>query len=121
MVLVDKIIATCNKYNLPTPLEILFSTQTKSQLKNLFKKKIIRYWHEYFCSQCTLYSSLAYFDPSQLIPSKPHSFVINSGTSNFLNYKSSVMLSLLWGRYLFKIHYSLNLMLTTLHSAKCAT
>ena len=45
------------------------------------------------------YQSLVYFDPNMLKPCSPHSIVIHSGKSNYLNYKAPTMLSLLSGRY----------------------
>ena len=46
--------------------------------------------------------SLSYFNLLSLEPNTPNSIIIHSGTSNYLNFKSSVMLSLLSDRYCLK-------------------
>ena len=94
-----KISLTCTKYDIMSPLQILMSKDTKHQLKSMFKKKITAYWFEYFCSQCPSYSSLKFFNISNLKPNKPHPIIINSGTSEFLNHKPSIMLKMLCGHY----------------------
>ena len=81
------------------PLEILTSTSTKNQLKLLFKKKVSSYWLSYYCSLCPSYSSLQYFDTTKLLPNKPHPYIVHSGTSEFVNKKTSIILKLLCGRY----------------------
>ena len=72
---------------------------SKNQLKNIFKTKISSYWNLHFCSLCPIYSSLKFFNYSKIRPSKPHPFVINSGTSDYVNMKTSTILKLLCGRY----------------------
>ena len=81
------------------PLELLTSTLTKNQLKLLFKKKVSSYWSSYYCSLCPSYSSLQYFDTTKLLPNKPHPYIVHSGTSEFVNRKTSIILKLLCGRY----------------------
>ena len=94
----------CTKYNIPPPLEILNSKMSKNQLKTLFKKKVSSYWMNYYCSLCPSYSSLRYFDTTKLLPNKPHPYILHSGTSEYVNHKSSIILKLLCG------HYHLNLL-----------
>merc|ERR1712240_563844 len=60
----------CEKYSLPSPLEILYSKATKNQLKVLFKKKVSSFWFAHFRSLCPSYSSLRHFDTTKLIPNK---------------------------------------------------
>ena len=72
---------------------------TKIQLKNIFKKKVSSYWLTHFFSLCPSYSSLKYFDTSKLQPVKPHPYIVNSGTSDYVNKKTSTILKLLSGRY----------------------
>ena len=72
---------------------------TKNQLKQLFKKKISTYWMSYYCSLCASYSSLKHFNTTKLLPLKPHPYIIHSGTSDFVNFKTSTILKLLCGRY----------------------
>ena len=72
---------------------------TKNQLKLLFKKKVSSYWLSYYCSLCPSYSSLQYFDTTKLQPLKPHPYIVHSGTSEFVNRKTSIILKLLCGRY----------------------
>ena len=72
---------------------------SKNQLKTLFKKKVSSYWLNYHCSLCPSYSSLRYFDTTKLIPNKPHPYIFHSGTSEYVNYKSSTILKLLCGCY----------------------
>ena len=40
-----------------------------------------------------------FFSTSKLVPNKPHPFIIYSGTSEFLNHKSSILIKLLCGQY----------------------
>ena len=65
----------------------------------MVKKIISDQWFNEFCSQCPKYFSLSYFDPDSLKPSKSHIIVVQSGTHNYLNFKSTVMLLLLAGIY----------------------
>ena len=81
------------------PLKILTLKMSKNQLKTLFKKKVSSYWLNYYCSLCPSYSSLRYFDTTKLLPNKPHPYILHSGTSEFVNHKSSTILKLLCGRY----------------------
>ena len=89
----------CAKNMIYPPLDILTSTMTKNQLKNIFKKKVSSYWYSYFCSLCPTYSSLKFFNFSKLHPVKPHPYVVNSGTSDYVNMKTSTTLKLLCGHY----------------------
>ena len=72
---------------------------SKKQLKTLFKKKVSSFWLKYYCSLCPSYSFLKFFDYTKLLPNKPHPYILHSGTSDFVNYKSSTILKLLCGRY----------------------
>ena len=72
---------------------------SKNQLKNIFKTKISSYWFSHFCSLCPTYSSLKFFNFSKIHPAKPHPFVLNSGTSDYVNMKTSNILKLLCGCY----------------------
>ena len=65
----------------------------------MYKKKVTTYWFDYFCSQCPSYSSVRFFNISKLKPNKPHPIIINSGTSEYLNHKSSILLKMLCGCY----------------------
>ena len=89
----------CEKYNIPSPLEILNSKMSKNQLKVFFKKKVSSFWFNYYRSLCPSYSSLRYFDTTKLIPNKPYPYIIHSGSSEYLNSKNSTILKLLCGRY----------------------
>ena len=101
------------------PLEILTSTLTKNQLKLLFKKKVSSYWLSYYCSLCPSYSSLKYFDTTKLQPIKPHPYIVHSGTSKFVNRKTSIILKLLCGRYrLNSLRHKFTIII--LPNAKCA-
>ena len=95
----NKLFSLSDKHSLPTPLEILYQNQSKYHHKNLVKKLISKYSFIYFYSQSSIYSPLSYFNLLSLEPNTPNSIIIHSGTSNYLNFKSSVMSSLLSDRY----------------------
>ena len=87
------------KYDIPCPMDILTSPQTKTQLKSLIRTKISTFWHNELKSKCSLFSSLKYFNPIDLQPLTPHPIVSTSGCSEYLNKKCSVNIKLLSGRY----------------------
>ena len=72
---------------------------SKHQLKKIFKTKISTYWYLHFSSLCPNYSSLKFFNFRKISPNKPHPLVFNSGTSDYVNMKTSTILKLLCGRY----------------------
>ena len=90
-----KMALTCDKYDIPSPLLILSSKLTKNELKSQFKKKVSAFWFKHYISMCPSYSSLKFSSTSKLLPIRPHPFILHSGTFEYLNHKSSIMLKLL--------------------------
>ena len=89
----------CLLYGLPHPLQLLNTKNSKHQLKDMIKKKIVDYWEQKLRNEAKALASLQYFHPEYMSLSKPHPLWLTSGSSSYQVSMSTVQAPMLSGRY----------------------
>ena len=89
----------CLQYGLPHPLQLLQSTTTKVQYKNMVKKQIISYWEIKLRDDAASLKSLAYFHPQYMSLTRPHPVWTTAGSNPYQVAMSTIQASMITGRY----------------------
>ena len=89
----------CDKYNLPSPLELLESPLPKLQYKRLVKKHVISFWETSLRLKAAPLESLIFFKPSHMSLTNPHPIWTTAGSSPAKVVMATVQAKMLSGRY----------------------
>ena len=89
----------CIKYNLPSPLTLLYQPKTKASIKSLVKAKVVDFWEAEYRAEAASKTSLEYFKPEYLSLLQPHPLWTTCRNNSFEVNKSIVVARLMSGRY----------------------
>ena len=89
----------CHTYGLPSALSFLNLPPTKSEMKQMVKKKIINFWEKKLRNDSLDLPSLQFFHPNFLSLSSPHPLWTTAGSSPYEVKKAVVQARMLSGRY----------------------
>ena len=94
-----QILELCEKYCLPSPMQLLESPLPKIQFKKLVKGKVVNFWENYLRAQAAPLTSLLYFKPLYMSLTTTHPIWSSAGSSPAKVTMASVQARMLSGRY----------------------
>ena len=94
-----QILDLCEKYCLPSPMQLLESPLPKIQYKKLVKGKVIHFWENDLRSQAAPLTSLIYFKPLYMSLTTTHPIWTSAGSSPAKVTMATVQARMLSGRY----------------------
>ena len=95
----SKIRATCTRYSLPDPIDVLTAPPSKQAFKKLVKSKVIQYWELKLREEASKLPSLQYFKPQFYSLLKPHPIWLSAGNNPYEVEKACCQARMLSGRY----------------------
>ena len=89
----------CEKYSLPSPLQLLENPMLKTQYKIMVKKNVVKFWEASLRLEAAHLPSLEFFKPEQMSLTRSHPIWTTSGSSPSNIVMASVQAHMLSGRY----------------------
>ena len=89
----------CVQYDLPHPLNLLYSPPVKSNFKSLCKSKVHDYWHRKLSHDAQRLPSLCFMDPRYLSLSSPHPLWCSLDGNSYQSEAAFIQALFLSGRY----------------------
>ena len=89
----------CTKYDLPSPLHLLWNPLPKITLKKLVKMKIVHHWEAVFRAEVSSLTSLKYFKSELYSLTRPHYMWTTAASNPYENSKSTVLARMASGRH----------------------
>jgi hypothetical protein len=87
------------QYQLPHPLVLLGSPQSKERFKNLVKSKVLDYWHTKLRGDASFLLSVPYFHPQYMSLTSPHKLLTAAGSNPYEVAKARIQLQFLISQY----------------------
>ena len=94
-----QILALCEKYGLPHPIELMENPPTKMTFKKTVKLQVLAYWNEILRTECSQLQSLKYFKPEYYSLTRAHYIWTTTSGFPFETAKASVLARMISGRF----------------------
>ena len=89
----------CDKYGLPSPLQLLSYPLSKGVFKSIVKRKIVEYWHELLRAEAESMRSMMYFKSELYSLTRCHYMWSSAASNPYECSKSTVLARMISGRF----------------------